>query len=71
MTNASTLTALEWNMIFSLPADSKPYHVEGVAFRAIHYPATKMKVEYVVAETRFGRLRRRFVGRKWQSTEYI
>lgn len=67
----STLSPDEWELIFALPADSNPHHVEGVAFRAWHHPATRLKVEHVVAETQFGTLRRRLVNGKWSSTDYI
>ena len=60
-TATQTLTPSQWNSIFSLPADGKPYNVAGIAFRATHFPATSMKVEHVIAETQFGTLRRRFV----------
>lgn len=66
-----TLNASQWSLIFSLPADGKPYNVPGIAFRAARFPQTKITVEHVIAETQFGRLRRRFVKGKWQATEYV
>lgn len=68
---SQNLTAAEWIAITSLPADGKPYNVAGIAFRATHKPADKIHVEQVIAETRFGTLRRRRVRGKWQAAESI
>lgn len=67
----STLTHEEWQLVFNLPADGQPHHVEGVAFRAWHHPKTRMKVEHVIAETKFGTIRRRLVNGKWSDTDHI
>lgn len=67
----NSLTPIEWELIFALPADGEVHHVEGVAFRAVHYPATRMKCEAVIAETRFGTIRRIKVGGKWKATDYV
>jgi len=67
----TTLSAREWNEVFSLPADGVSYNIAGVCFRAAHYPATSMKCEQVIASTRFGTLRRIFSRGKWQATEYV
>jgi len=66
-----TLTAAEWRMIFSLPADGETYHVEWVAYRAKHLPATRMKCEQVICETRYGTLRRRCINGIWKPTEHV
>lgn len=68
---SKNLTAQQWQAIIALPADGAEYNIPGIAFRAKHCPQTKMHVEQVIAETQFGRLRRRFVGGKWQAVEYI
>lgn len=66
-----TLTGQEWASVINLPADGKPYNVPGIAFTATHKPQNKMHVEQVIAETRYGTLRRRLVSGKWQATEYV
>jgi hypothetical protein len=70
-TKIATLTPSQWCEVCTLPADGVPHNVPGVAFRATRFPATRLKVEHVIAETQFGTLRRRFVNGKWQATEYI
>ena len=67
----ATLTPQQWQQVISLPADGTAYNVAGIAFRATHFPATKMRVECVIAETQFGTLRRRKIGERWQATEYV
>jgi len=71
MMTTAKLTASEWASITSLPADGKVYCVDGIAGRASHKPATKMHVAQVIAETRIGTVRRRFVNGKWQAAEHI
>lgn len=70
-TATKTLTPAQWQEVYSLPPDGKSYNIPGVAFRASHHPQTKMHCEQVIAETQFGKLRRRLVSGRWQATEYI
>lgn len=70
-TMTTSLTAAEWNELTSLPADGKPYNVPGIAFRAVHYPATRIQMAAVIAETRIGTVRRRWSGKKWLPTEQV
>lgn len=65
------LTSAQWKLLFELPDDERIYNVPGIAFRAVHRPATRMYVEHVIAETEFGTIRRHRVRGKWQAVEYI